>query len=325
MEKDARIFVAGAGGLKGAALVRQLAQRDHRGVISEREPDLTNPEAVEAFFASVRPQYVFAVAGRSAGIAGNQQHAAELIRDNLLISAHLIDSAYRHRTKKLLYLGSSCIYPKHCAQPMRVESILTGSLEPTSEAYAVAKIAGLKMCQAYRRQYGVDFITAIPADAFGPGDNFRLEDSHAAAALIRRMHDAKESGAAAIDIWGSGRQRREFIFADDLADACLFAMEHYDGLDPINLGGGTDLSIEELANHIRDVVGFQGSLNFDTSKPDGMPLKLLDSAPLFGLGWRPRTALLDGLRQTYQWFLQHHAHSVGGVSTKGQGPGIRGQ
>ncbi len=243
-------------------------------------------------------------AGKSGGILPNQRYPADLMLDNLLVECNVIRVACQHRVKKLLYLASSCCYPRHCPQPMRVESLLTGSLEPTNEAYAVAKIAGIKLCQAYRQQYGANFIIGIPANAFGPGDDFSPEDSHVIAALIRKMHEAKRKDAPTVDIWGTGTPRREFIFADDLADACLFVMQEYDGTEPINLGGGTDLSIGELAQLTKEVVGYEGELHFDTSRPDGMPLKVLDSSPLMAMGWKPETSFEKALSATFEVFVQ---------------------
>jgi len=306
LDKQSRIYVAGAEALIGAALVRQLDRQGYRNLVGQPgdAPDLADGAQVDAFFARTKPEFVFFAAGKSGGIRANQKYPADLMIDNLLAACHVIQAAHRHGVKKLLYLASSCSYPKHCPQPMRVESLLTGPLEPTNEAYAVAKLAGLKLCQAYRQQHGANFICGIPADAFGPGDDFSPEDSHVVPALIRRMHEAKLAHAASVEIWGTGSPRREFIFADDLADACLFAMRHYDGPEPLNLGGGSNLSIKELAETIQAVVGFAGELRFDTSKPDGMPLKGLDSSRLLALGWRPQTPFRDALEATYQWFLR---------------------
>ena len=306
MEKRAKIYVAGGQTLIGAALLRQLEQRGYINILGRpgEEPDLTDAAQVDAFFARTAPEYVFLVAGRSGGIGANQKYPAELMLDNLLVECHLIHSAYRYGVKKLLYLASSCSYPKHCQQPMQVESLLTGPLEPTNEAYAVAKIAGIKLCQAYSQQYGANFISGIPAAAFGPGDDFSLEGSHVIAALIRKMHEAKTLGASSVEIWGTGTPRREFIFADDLADACIFIMREYDNPKPINIGGGSDVSIGELAELIKEVVGYKGQLRFDTSKPDGMPLKVLDSSQLSSIGWRLKTPFRSALSETYNWFLQ---------------------
>lgn len=306
MDQTARIWVAGADTLIGGALRRELARQGYANLVAEpgRGVPLDDPSEVDAFVTRAAPEYVFVAAGRSGGIGANQRYPAELMRDNLLAAIHIVHSAYRHGVMKLLYLASSCTYPRHASQPMRVDALLTGALEPTSEAYAIAKIAGIKLCQAYRRQYGVSFISGIPADAFGPGDDFSPEDAHVAAALIHRMHRAKVAGAEVVEIWGSGGARREFVFADDLADSCILAMRAYDGAQPINLGGGTDLSIGELAELVREVVGYRGALRFDTSRPDGAPAKRLDSGVLVGMGWRPRTSLRAALAATYAWFLE---------------------
>lgn len=306
MEKQARIYVAGSQTLIGLAILRDLERQGYQNIVgsAEEEPDLTDGAQVDTFFAKTTPQYVFLVAGKSGGIGANQKYPADLMLNNLLAGCHVIGSAHRHRVKKLLYLASSCSYPKHSPQPMRIESLLTGPLEPTNEAYALAKIAGIKLCQAYRRQFRANFICGIPGDAFGPGDDFSLEDSHVIAGLIRKVHEAKTLGAEFVEIWGTGAPRREFIFADDLADACIFIMREYDGSQPINLGGGSDLSINELAVLIKEVVGFSGALRFDTSKPDGMLLKILDSSELRAMGWRSRTPFRVALAVTYDWFLQ---------------------
>ena len=252
-----------------------------------------------------RPEYVFFAAGKSGGIGANVHFPADLMLDNLLSAAHVIDAAHRHGVRKLLYLASSCSYPKLCPQPMRVADLLSGPPEPTNEAYAVAKLAGIKLCQAYRRQYRDDFIVGIPANAFGPGDDFSLENSHVIAALIRKMHAAAQRGDERMEVWGTGSARREFIFADDLADACTHVMCGYSEDDPINLGGGPVLSIGELAEIVRRVVGFAGRLEFDPSKPDGMPMKGLESSRLASLGWQPQVGFADALGITYQWYLEH--------------------
>ncbi len=302
--KNARIYVAGGGTLVGAALLRRLERHGYTNLVGvDSEPQLTDATEVDRFFEKTGPDYVFLVAGKSGGIGANQKYPADLMLDNLLIEAYVIQSAHRHRTKKLLYLASSCSYPKDCLQPMQVESLLTGRLEPTNEAYAVAKIAGIVLCQAYCQQYGARFISGIPADAFGPGDNFNPEDSHVVAALIRKVHLAKEAGARTVEIWGTGSPRRELIFVDDLADACLFVMQGYDGPLPINIGSGFDMSIRELALLIKKIVGYPGKLHFDESKPDGMLLKTLDSSELRAMGWQPRTSLESSLAITYEWFL----------------------
>jgi GDP-L-fucose synthase len=306
MERDARIFVAGGATLIGAAILRALQRQGHGNLVGQpgAEPLLTEAGQVDAFFAGSRPEYVFVAAGKSGGIEANRKYPADLLLDNLLVTCHLLQSACRHRVEKLLYLASSCVYPRDCPQPMRVESLLTGPFEPTNEAYATAKMAGIKLCQAYRQQYGAPFIVGIPANAFGPGDDFRLEQAHVVAALIRKMHAAKINDAAAVEVWGTGTPRREFLFADDLADACLFVMRHYDGGEPINLGSSTVLSIGELAALVKEAVGFRGELRYERNRPDGMPWKALDSQHLASLGWRARTAFADALEATYQSYLR---------------------
>lgn len=307
MERHASIYVAGAKTMIGAALLRGLRQEGFLNIVGgpENEPDLNDANRVDVFFDRTAPEYVFMAAGKSGGIQANQKYPADLIRDNLLVACHIIHSAYRHSVKKLLYLASSCTYPRDCPQPMKVALILTGPLEPTNEAYAVAKIAGMKMCRAYRQQFGVNFISAIAGNAFGPGDDFDPEDSHVIGALIRKMHKAKELGSGSVEIWGTGAPRRDFIFVEDLADACIYAMRRYDGPEPINLSSGWDLSIREAAVLIKEVVGYTGELHFDESKPDGMPVKLLDSSRLREMGWKPKTLMRSGLAATYQWFLEN--------------------
>jgi GDP-L-fucose synthase len=305
LDKDVRIYVAGSATLIGAALLSRLQLDGYSDVVGDApELDLTDERAVAAFFLAARPDYVFLAAGRSGGIAANQRYPAELMRDNLLVACNVIHNAWLHGVRKLVYLASSCSYPRLSPQPIPEEAVLTGPLEPTNEAYALAKIAGIKLCEAYRRQYGVCFVSAIPANAFGPGDDFNLEESHVIAALIRKMHEAKIHDRAEVDVWGSGAARREFIFADDLADACVFVMNHYEGAGPINLGAGADLSIRELAEAIRQTVGYAGRLRFDATKPDGMPRKALDSRKLYRLGWRAEAVFEDALAQTYAWYLR---------------------
>ena len=291
----------------GAALLRELRRQGYENIAGSRnnEPELTSQSQVDAFFAQTLPEYVFLAAGKSGGIKANQKYPAELLYDNLLVECCVIHSAYRHRARKLLYLASSCVYPRLCRQPMTIESLMTGPLEPTNEAYAVAKLAGLSLCRAYRGQYGMNFVSAIPANGFGPGDDFSNEDSHVIAALIRRIHEAKIGRHNSVRIWGSGLARREFIFADELAAACIFAMEHYDGADPINLGVGWDLSIRELAQLVREIVGYSGELQFEPNQPDGMPAKLLDSSRLQSLGWRSQMPIRSALATTYRWFVEN--------------------
>jgi len=305
MDRDATLFVAGGETLIGAAILRELSRGGYTGVIpASSGPNLCDRREVDAFFNDYRPEYVFVAAGKSGGILANTRYPAELMLDNLLSAANVIHSAHTHRVKKLLYLASSCSYPKAAPQPLRPESLMTGPLEPTNAAYATAKLAGIALCEAYRAQYGDDFIAGIPANAFGPGDDFSEENSHVVGGLIRRMHAAKVAGAPAVTIWGTGEPRREFVFADDIAQACIHVMKTYTGDAPINLGSGENVSIRELAELVRDVVGYAGELRFDTGKPDGMPLKTLDSSALRALGWNDAPPLRDALDITYKWFLQ---------------------
>jgi GDP-L-fucose synthase len=305
VDKTDRIYVGGSETVVGKALLRQLAAGGYFNVIdsSSEEPDLTDKAEVDAYFGAMRPDYFFLAAGKSGGIGANQKYPADLMLDNLLIQCQSIRSAQLHGTRKLLYFASSCTYPRSCPQPMQVRSLMTGPLESTSEAYAIAKIAGIKLCQAYQQQYGADMISAIPGDVFGPGDDFGLEDSHVIAALIRKMHQAKIFRASTVEVWGSGSPRREFIFADDVADAAIFLMQNYSSPTPINVGTGMDTSIRDIAELIQKVVGYQGQLRFDPTKPDGMPLKALDSSELMAMGWRPKVSLQKGLEETYRWFL----------------------
>jgi GDP-L-fucose synthase len=310
VEHNARVYVAGADTMIGAAIITTLRRDGHDVLDGAGEVAFDRPDTVRTFFERHRPNHVIVAAGKAAGITGNQRHPAELIHDNLRVVTHVIHDAWQAGTHRLMYLASSCTYPRLAEQPMRPESLFGGLLEPTSQSYAVAKLAGIQMCAAYRKQHGVEFFAAIPADAFGPGDDFSPENSHVVAGLIRRIHDAKRTGARSVEIWGSGRQRREFIYIDDLAGACVFAMRHYTGRGPLNLGGGRDTSIAELAEAVTQVVGYQGTLRFDTSKPDGMPLKSLDGSELAGLGWRPAIPFLDALGRTYEWFLSHEITAV---------------
>lgn len=307
MERDAKIYVAGHRGLVGSAILRRLQQAGHSQLLTRRhaELDLRNQAAVEAFFAAERPEFVFLAAARVGGIHANASYPAEFIYDNLAIQLNVIDAAWRHGVQKLLFLGSSCIYPKFAPQPMPENCLLTGPLEPTNEWYAIAKIAGIKTCQAYRRQYGFNAVSLMPTNLYGPGDNFDLSTSHVLPALIRKFHDAKLHHAATVTVWGSGTPRREFLHVDDLADAALFLMSHYDDEDIVNVGCGEDITIGELAALIREVVGYPGAIVYDASQPDGTPRKLLDVSRLSALGWRPRTALRDGIAATYAWFLAH--------------------
>lgn len=305
--------MAGHRGLVGSALVRKLRQGGYTNLLlrTREELDLTDQKAVEEFFAREKPEYVFLAAAKVGGILANSTYPADFIRVNLQIQTNVIDAAYRYGTKKLLFLGSSCIYPKYAPQPMKEEHLLTGPLEPTNEAYAVAKIAGIKMCQAYRRQYGFNAISLMPTNLYGPGDNFDLQTSHVLPALIRKFHEAKEEGRKEVVVWGTGTPRREFLHVDDLADAALFLMKHYESEEIINVGVGEDISIRELAELIARIVGFEGEIVYDTTKPDGTPRKLLDTSRLFALGWRPKIPLEEGIRQTYRWFLEHRAEVRG--------------
>lgn len=308
MEKTARIYIAGHRGLVGSAIKRHLEQKGYENILTRTSKDLNLRRQVdtEAFFANTQPEYVFLAAARVGGILANSKYPADFIYDNLMIQNNVIDAAYRYGVKKLLFLGSSCIYPKFAHQPMTEDCLLTGILEPTNEPYAVAKIAGIKMCQAYRRQYGCNFISVMPTNLYGPGDNFDLETSHVLPALIRKFHEAKTRGDQAVTLWGTGTPRREFLHVDDLADACVFLMHHYDEPDIINIGVGKDLTIRELGELIKKIVGFQGELQWDTSKPDGTPRKLLDVTRLTQLGWQARISLEAGLQQTYQWYCEHY-------------------
>ena len=307
MTPDSRIFVAGHGGLVGSSIMRRLASAGSRSLLTATRDqlDLRDQSAVNYWFRANRPEYVFLVAGTVGGILANSTRPAEFIYDNMMIHATVVHAAYAYEVKKLLYLGSSCIYPRDCAQPMKEEQLLTAPLEPTNEPYAVAKIAGIKLCQAYRRQYGCNFISAMPTNLYGPHDNFDLTSSHVLPALIRKFHDAKLAGVPDVTVWGTGTPRREFLHVDDLADACVFLMQHYEEEGHINVGTGEDLTIRELAELVRDVVHPGATIKGDASKPDGTPRKLLDVSRLHALGWRHRIELRSGIEQTYQWFLAH--------------------
>ena len=308
MNQDARIFIAGSRGLVGSAIVRRLENAGAtRLLMATRDQlDLRDQAAVNYWFRANRPEYVYLAAGTVGGIFANSSRPAEFIYDNMLIHATVVHAAHQYGVKKLLYLGSSCIYPRMAPQPMKEEHLLTGLLEPTNEPYAIAKIAGIKLCEAYRRQYGANFISAMPTNLYGQNDNFDLTQSHVLPALIRKFHDAKVEGRSEVTIWGTGNPRREFLHVDDLADACVFLMDHYDELGHINVGTGEDLSIRELADAVKQVIYPGATLRFDTSKPDGPPRKLLDVSRLHALGWRHRIPLHEGLASSYEWFLQHH-------------------
>jgi GDP-L-fucose synthase len=304
VDRAARIFVAGHRGLVGSAILRRLEAGGHTRILTRTrsELDLTQQAAVQDFFASERPDFVFLAAARVGGIAANSTFPAEFIRENLLIQTHVIDTAWRYGVRKLLFLGSSCVYPKFARQPISEDQLLAAPLEPTNEPYAVAKIAGIRMCQAYHRQYNFPAISLMPTNVYGPEDNFDAENSHVLAALLRRFHEARQTAAPNVTVWGSGRPRREFLHVDDLADAAVFLMERYDSPEIINVGTGSDLAIAELADMIREIVGYPGEIVFDPSRPDGTPRKLLDVSRLSGLGWRPRIGLREGIEQTYEWY-----------------------
>jgi GDP-L-fucose synthase len=302
-----RVFVTGHAGMAGSAIMRRLA-RENCDVItaSRRELDLRNSGDVDRFMGQAKPDAVFLAAGKVGGIRANSTYPAEFITDNLAISLNTIRSAHRHGVKKLVYLGSSCIYPREAPQPMRPEALLSGPLEPTNQWYAVAKIAGIKMCEAYRKQYGADFVSVMPTNLYGPGDNYHPEDGHVPAALVRRFHEAKITGADSVLVWGTGAPQREFLAVDDLADACVFVMKSYSDLEFLNVGTGKDVAIAEFARLIADVVGFRGKINFDTSRPDGAPRKLLDVSRINALGWRAATPLREGLQLMYADFVAHY-------------------
>jgi GDP-L-fucose synthase len=291
----------------GSAIIRRLERTGHRTLLfaTRDQLDLRDQSAVNYWFRANRPEYVFLVAGTVGGILANSTRPAEFIYDNMMIHATVVHAAHVYGVSKLLYLGSSCIYPRDCAQPMKEEQLLNGPLEPTNEAYAIAKIAGIKLCEAYRRQYGRNFISAMPTNLYGPYDNFDLTSSHVLPALIRKFHDARLEGVSEVTVWGTGTPRREFLHVDDLADACVYLMQHYEGERHINVGTGVDLTIRELAEMVRDIVYPTAVIRFDTSKPDGAPRKLLDVSRLHALGWRHRLTLKDGIEQTYRWFLTH--------------------
>jgi GDP-L-fucose synthase len=307
LTEDSRIYVAGHRGLVGSAVVRSLNREGFQNLIvrSHKELDLTEQSAVRSFFAEARPQAVIMAAARVGGIHANNSHPAGFLRDNLLIQDNVIDAAYRSGVEKFVFLGSSCIYPKMAPQPIKEDYLLTGPLEPTNEWYAIAKIAGVKMCQAYRREYGFNAISLMPTNLYGPGDNFDLQTSHVLPALIRKFHEAKARNDQSVEIWGTGTPRREFLHVDDLADAVLFLLQNYDGEPIVNVGWGEDLTIRELAETVMSAIGYTGTLTFDHSKPDGTPRKLLDVSRLRSLGWHPRISLQTGIEGTYAWFKEH--------------------
>jgi len=311
LTQDSRIYVAGHRGLVGAAVVRALQQQGYRNLLlrTHQELDLTDQRAVREFFDRQRPAAVIMAAARVGGIHANSTRPALFIRDNLLIQDNVIDAAHRSGVAKFVFLGSSCIYPKLAPQPIKEDYLLTGPLEPTNEWYAVAKIAGVKMCQAYRREYGFNAISLMPTNLYGPGDNFDLQNSHVLPALIRRFHEAKLRGDETLSIWGTGTPRREFLHVDDLADAVIYLLKNYEDEAIVNIGWGEDITIRELAELVMGASGYQGRLVFDPSKPDGTPRKLLDTTRLTGLGWRPKISLKDGIETTYAWFREHVAEA----------------
>lgn len=308
MEKNSRIYVAGHKGLVGSAIVRKLIEKGYGNIICREhgELDLTDKNEVEAFFMSEKPEYVFLAAAKVGGIKANSTQPADFFYINSMIQNNVINSAYKSGVSKLLFLGSSCIYPKMCPQPIKEEYLLSGYLEETNEAYALAKITGLKMCQYYNIQYGTKYISCMPTNLYGPNDNFDLETSHVLPALLRKFHEAKELGEPTVEIWGSGSPLREFLHVNDMSDACVFLMEEYSGLEHVNIGTGKEITIRELAMMIGEIVGYKGEPVFNADKPEGTPRKLLDVSKLNGLGWRYKIELAEGIRDTYQWYIDHN-------------------
>ena len=308
MNLDAKIYVAGHRGLVGSAIVRNLEAKGYKNIIyrTHKELDLTNQEAVRRFFEEEKPEYVFLAAAKVGGIHANNTYPADFIYDNLMIQNNVIKAAHDFEVKKLLFLGSTCIYPKMAPQPIKEEYLLTGSLEETNEAYAVAKIAGLEMCKFFKRQYGDNFISCMPTNLYGPNDNFDLKNSHVLPALIRKFHEAKVNNSEAVEVWGTGTPLREFLYVDDMADACVFLMENYDGEQHVNIGTGEEVSIRKLAETVKEVVGFDGELVFNTEMPDGTPRKLTTVDKLHGLGWKHKVSLDKGIRLAYNWFLENY-------------------
>ncbi len=307
MDKNARIFVAGHRGMVGSACVRGLQAQGYENLItrSRAELDLTDRQATLAFFEEEKPEYVIDAAARVGGILANKSYPVEFLETNVLCQVNLMRGAFNVGVKKFLFLGSSCIYPKHAGQPMTEDMLLTGKLEPTNDAYAIAKISGILLAEAYQRQHGACYISAMPTNLYGPGDNFDLQSSHVLPALIRKFHEAKQRGDEAVVCWGTGSPKREFLYVDDMAAACIFLLQNYEGYDFVNLGCGEDLSIKELAETVQRIVGFEGRIDWDTDKPDGTPRKLLDISRLKELGWAPKTSLEDGIKLSYDWYLQH--------------------
>lgn len=309
MDKNSKIYVAGHRGLVGSAIVRNLKSKGYTNIMgrTHAELDLTNQSAVRKFFEEEKPEYVFLAAAHVGGINANNKYPADFIYDNLMLENNVIKAAHDFKVKKLLFLGSTCIYPKMAPQPINEEYLLSGYLEPTNEAYALAKIAGLKMCQFFKRQYGDNFISCMPTNLYGPHDNFDLETSHVMPALIRKFHEAKINNRTQVEVWGTGKPLREFLYVDDMADACVFLMENYDGEEHVNIGTGEEVSIGELANLVKDVVGFEEELVFNTNMPDGTPRKLTDVSKLHELGWRHKVELKEGVKKAYDWFKESYS------------------
>jgi GDP-L-fucose synthase len=315
MNSDSKIYVAGHRGLVGSAIVRRLRADGRSNLLlrTHAELDLLDQRTVDEFFGRERPEYVFLAAAKVGGIHANNTYRADFIYQNLMIESNIIHASYRHGVKKLMFLGSSCIYPKHAPQPMKEEHLLTGLLEPTNEPYAIAKIAGIKMCDAYNRQYGTNFMSVMPTNLYGLGDNYDLQNSHVLPALIRKMHEAKQQNAREVVVWGSGTPKREFLYSEDMADACVFLMEKYNAADIgefVNIGSGREITIRELAELVAGIVGFRGQLVFDASKPDGTPRKLLDVSRLYSLGWKPKTGFREGIAKAYADYLQNVAKAA---------------
>ena len=307
MNKSSKIYVAGHRGLVGSAILRKLEKEGYENLVvrTSKELDLREKQQVDTFFETEKPEFVFLAAAKVGGIVANNEFPADFIRDNLMIQTNVIDASYRNQVEKLLFLGSTCIYPKLAPQPLKEEYLLTGPLEPTNDAYALAKIAGIKMCQSYNKQYGTNYISAMPTNLYGENDNFDLQSSHVMPALIRKFHEAKLSNQSSVEVWGTGTPKREFLYSDDLADACVYLMNYYNEDEIINIGVGEDVSIKELAETVQRVVGFEGELKFDTTKPDGTPRKLVDTTKINQLGWKADVKLEDGISLAYEWFLNN--------------------
>jgi len=312
MQQDSKIYVAGHRGLVGSAILRKLQEKGYTNLVyrTSKELDLRDPKQVEEFFKAEGIEYVFLAAAKVGGIVANNEYPADFIRDNLMIQTNVIDCAYRYGVKKLLFLGSTCIYPKLAPQPLKESYLLTGELEPTNEPYAIAKIAGIKMCESYNRQYGTTYISAMPTNLYGENDNFDLHTSHVLPALIRKFHEAKLNNAPFVEVWGTGTPKREFLYSDDLADACVFLMNTYEGNEIVNIGVGEDIAIGELAAKVKATVGYKGEIKFDTTKPDGTPRKLVDVTKINSLGWKASVSLDEGLQKAYQWFLENQKEAV---------------